>query len=217
MTEYEGLPELVDATHDYIELPSKKLPQFLDERLKLISEIASGNVLAQPLTVSAPTKALTKPLYTSDRSASVLVEVLEQEWRAFRHVVLIGETRLRITNQSNSAIRLKGLGQTSGTLEQRKPWMFTVSEEDQIAVHRETYVIEQQRPQLKDALAYPISPGDKIEGWAVTVLDRHPAGGTPRHTFFVEDALGNEFEAVIPDKPAVGHYRRSIRDGERSG
>jgi hypothetical protein len=49
LPEYDALADLPDASHDYIEPPSRLIPAFVDSRLKVISEVASGDTSARSL------------------------------------------------------------------------------------------------------------------------------------------------------------------------
>ena len=125
----------------------------------------------------------------------LLIEVLQEDWRDFRHLALILEARVKLTNRTDHRIRIRSFGFAT---EQRSP-QWSISGDDWNALEREIAQTEQRLPRLNRHSQ--LDPAESESGWIVQAFGR-PESGTPGYAIIIRDVAGNDYRKDVAPEPA---------------
>lgn len=130
------------------------------------------------------------------------VSVSEPEWRVWRHLVYIVAVRVKMTNTTDTRIRLSGMGVgcdwggATGTVPQ-----VTAADRLEIEREEESLIRHQYSPRLN--MHSVVEPHDSVSGWLVTDVPwLGPHAGTPELAITIQEAVGREYRIVIPRQEA---------------
>jgi hypothetical protein len=122
----------------------------------------------------------------------------EPEWDTWQSVAYIVALEVEVTNTTDSRIRLAAVGLGSDWDGQPPGELPALSPEQRSAVDAEVRAMRRHRyqPELK-GLEYIPAQGS-VTGWVVITAVRPPLGGAPRLTLRIQEAIGSQYQVVIP-------------------
>jgi hypothetical protein len=130
-----------------------------------------------------------------------MVEITESQFENWKYLALIAALRVKVTNTTDRAIRLSGIGFTHDS-EGQPVWSTSVNADERIEMDRELYArIERQYYGIPLHNYSIVPPHESISGWVIEAVTRR-VSGTPRCTVIVKDSIGNQYEAVLPKREA---------------
>jgi hypothetical protein len=105
---------------------------------------------------------------------------------------------VEVTNTTDSRIRLASVGLGSDWDGPPHGELPVLSAKQLIALDAEVRALRKHRyrPELR-ALQYVPAEGS-VTGWVVSAAIRPPLGGTPRLTLVIREAVGSQYQVVIP-------------------
>jgi len=120
------------------------------------------------------------------------------EWDTWQNLAYIVALQVDVTNSTDSRIRLATVGFGSDWDGQPPGELPPLSPEQRSALDAEVSAIRKYRfqPELH-SLQYVPAEGS-VTGWVVTTATRPPLGGTPRLTLLIREAVGSQYQVVIP-------------------
>jgi hypothetical protein len=135
------------------------------------------------------------------RSSTPRLEVRvcrEPEWDTWQSVAYIIALEVEVTNTTDSRIRLAAVGLGSDWDGQPPGELPELSPEQRSALDAEVRAMRRHRyqPELK-GLKYIPAQGS-VTGWVVTTALRPPLGGAPGLTLRIQEAIGSQYQVVIP-------------------
>ena len=128
---------------------------------------------------------------------ALVVEIVDQDFEDWRHLVLIAALRVKITHTTERMIRVGSYGFTHDP-EGRSGWHTHVTADEDLEIARELHARKERQHYGVPLRNYATVPAhESVLGWVVEAVTRDPAGGTPRCTVFVRDKVGNSYQATL--------------------
>jgi hypothetical protein len=190
-----GVPEDVKTWQGWL----KPLAQILDQNIARWLLVLAGVTLA----LTAQFGSRVRTWWRSRRAREALRVVIERaEWTNFRHLALILEMRVSVTNRTDTRKQLAAMQLQIHSGGQ------VAKGSEHVEVLREVEHRKQRRNTL-DRISV-LEPRETVTGWMVFAFPWKTTPGEPEYTFSVIDELKNEYQARMSRRNKISRAPRQI-------
>ncbi len=145
---------------------------------------------------------ITKGEHEVNPPPPLIVTITDGNFETWKHIALIVELRVKITNTTDKAIRIRSFG-FSYDAEGKASLHYALSRENYLELEREIFARKDRQHYGIPLEHHAVVPADEsVTGWVVSQIARPDTGGIPAITVAVKDQLGNEYRATRPKEEA---------------